>query len=288
MIAVLGKSPKPTVVWQKQFDGFDETLRKLAMCDWDAVPESWFWEYFLDLSYMELQPDLFRHLFPSCLKFWHETLMRNDSASRGDADFHLGLVHGKILTTMMSEQESQRALDFFVDSFLDRVDLERGFIYERKSRSAYAWIERFNTLGIIGPIIPKIWTEWWMLDSPGKAVSAIMYASGLIYLEGENPIYLPWTKEEGGGGPYMTAMDASIFDHAWLASNLDFFRNTLTYEYLADQIALASIRLNDQPEVTMAQKIATDVRKRKGIIETRVSSMIKNLGKLSLEQELWH
>ena len=42
-----------------------------------------------------------------------------------------------------------------------------------------------------------------------------MYASGLIYLKGENPIYKASTPERGGGGPYLTEIDSPLFDRAW-------------------------------------------------------------------------
>jgi hypothetical protein len=43
---VLGATPKPSTVWQRQFDGFNDTLRGLARREWDAVPEQDLWEYF--------------------------------------------------------------------------------------------------------------------------------------------------------------------------------------------------------------------------------------------------
>ena len=216
--AVLGPAPKPLTVWQRQFDGFDDTLRKLAQSEWDEIHEANLWEYFLDLTYQELQPDLFRHLFPACLKFWYDTLMRNEGAQRGDADFHRALLHGNILSKMLDDQERQRTLDIFIDGFLDRVDLQRGFKYERPGKAANAWISRFNSIGLVAPVIPEIWRRWWSLDTSGKAVSAMMYASGLIYWKGENPIYLPWTCDEGGGGPYLTVWDSEVFDRSWLDS----------------------------------------------------------------------
>jgi hypothetical protein len=287
MTGVLGLAPKPGRIWQKQFDYNDETLRQLALCDWDAVPEADFWEYFLDMTYVELQPDLFRHMFPACLKFWYDTLLRNEGAYRGDSDFHRALLRGKILTKMMTESERQRLFQFFIDGLLDRIDLERGYEKKRRTDHIHAVVGRFNTLGIVAPIIPQIWTSWWMMDSPGKAIAAIKYASGLIYFAGENPIYLPWTQDEGGGGPYLTESDASIFDHAWLESNLSFLSETLTCNYLLKSISFAADQLRDEPEGPMAQRIANEARDRTDTIALRIEDLITNLAKLDLDKHHW-
>ena len=287
MIGVLGKASKPKIVWQRQFDHDDETLHRLARCDWDAVPDADLWCYIHDLTYVELQPDLFRHLFPACLKFWYSTLLRNEGAERGDADFHRALLRGEILTRMMTDQERQRTLQFFVDGFLDRIELERGFDYVRPGWSANAWIGRFNTLGLVAPIIRTIWRSWWAFDSPGKAVSAIKYASGLVYLQGENPIYLPWTPREGGGGPYLTEWDASIFDHVWLAQNLSFLRETLTCDYVVEQLSIAARQLRGEPEETMAQLISDDAPRRRDVISLRIENLVANLARETAKKDRW-
>lgn len=287
MVDVLGPAPKPKSVWQRQFDDADDKLRDLANRDWDDIPDSeWRW-YFLDLTYVELQPDLFRHLFPACLKFWCETLLRNESTDRGEADLHSALVNGDILEKMLSPDERERLYQFFVDGLLDRLDLERGFKYEPGGKSANAWIARFNALGLVAPIVPRIWRAWWSFDSPGQCVSAIMYASGLIYFTGENPIYGLWTPTEGGGGPYLTEADADLYDRAWLEPNLAFLRQTLSADYVIERVAAAAERLSGKPEEDLARKIAADARTRADTIALRMDAMLENLAKSRMTQDRW-
>lgn len=100
---------------------------------WDRVPDEYLWYYFLDLAYVDLQPDLFRHLFPACLKYWYDTLMRNEEAPYGDGDFHYALLRGQIPEKMLSDSELQSLWDFFRDGFPDRIEAERGFIYSTRS-----------------------------------------------------------------------------------------------------------------------------------------------------------
>lgn len=287
MSGVLGKAPKPLVVWQKQFDGLNDSLVKLAKREWHEIPEAELWEYFHDLTYQELQPDLFRHLFPACLKFWYDTLMRDEGAERGDADFHRALLNGDILSKMLNETERKRLFAFLADGFLDRIDLERGFKYQRPGKSANAWIGRFNSIGLIAPVIPTIWTTWWSMDSPGKAVSAMMYASGLIYLKGENPVYHAWTRDEGGGGPYLTEWDSSVFDHVWLDQNLSFMRSTLSPAYVTERMDAAAAALRSEPEEHIAARIANDARSRADVIQLRIDDLLPNLARRQLEKDHW-
>lgn len=294
IVNVLGPAPKPKQVWEKQFDYFDKQLAEMAQMDWDRVPDGYLWYYFHDLAYSELQPDLFRHLFPACLKFWYDTLMRNEDASRGDSEFHNALMRGEILDQMLSEAEHRSLCEFFRDGFLDRVEAERGFVYEQSSdpmeasgRSANAWIYRFNSLGIVAPVIRQIWEEWWRLDHPGKAVCAVMYTSGLVYWKGENPIYGVWTPEHGGGGPYLTENDASAFGWAWREDNLSFLRKTLSVNYVLEKLHQAANTLSDCPEGSVAKRVADEATTRKDTIELRISDLVDNLARLDLNKDRW-
>src|SRR5215467_11990265 len=72
MVEVLGPAPKPATVWQRQFDGCNYVLAEIAKMNWDEIPDKYLISYyFYDMGYMssyELQRDLFRHVFPACLK----------------------------------------------------------------------------------------------------------------------------------------------------------------------------------------------------------------------------
>ena len=294
MASVLGPAPKPQTVWERQFDGNDEALAKMAQMDWDRVPDDYFWYYFLDLAYVDLQPDLFRHLFPACLKYWYDTLMRNEGASYGDGDLHYALVRGQIPEKMLSPSERQSLRDFFCDGFLDRIEAERGFIYEQSGdsmiasgKSANAWIFRFNTLGIVAPVIQQIWEAWWALDRPGMAACAVMYASGLVYLKGENPIYGVWTPEYGGGGPYLTEIDSSIFDWGWREDNLTFLRRTLSVDYVIQKLDQAANALSDCPGTARARQVAGDAKTRRDVIEIRIDDLLDNLSRVHLAKDRW-
>ena len=256
--AIFDDPPPPLEVWEQQFDGFNPELHQLAQTPWDKIADGDLWYYLHDLSYVELQADLFNYLFPVCLNFWYRSLLRNVGCAVGDAEFHYALFRGQILEKHVTDSQRGQIYTFFRDGFLDRIDEERGFIYRASETPAYGWMHRFNSLGLVTPLIEPIWNSWWSMESCGQAVSAIMYLSGLIYAQGENPIFKAWTKKRGGGGPYLWENDSQIFDIGWLPVNVDFFQRTLTTEYLGQKAREASRRLDGEPEAELANKIATD------------------------------
>src|SRR4051794_22635962 len=99
--AIFGYPAPPSEVRESQFDGFDDDLRRVAQTPWDQIQDGDLWYYLHDLAYMELQPDLFAYLFPVCLNFWYQTLLRSTAAAVGDAEFHYALHHGQVLEKMV-------------------------------------------------------------------------------------------------------------------------------------------------------------------------------------------
>ena len=277
MVDVLGLAPKPNVVWQRQFDRCDHILQHLATCDWDAVRNDHLSAYLLDLNYArDLQLDLFRHMFPACLKHWYETLMSDRGIDHEvEVEFHRALIRRNILDRMLVASERERLCAFLADGFLDRVELERGFTYDRHRSNN--WIYRFNSIGPIAPVISRIWDDWWSMNSPGKAVCALKYASGLIYWDGENPIYTPWTPTEGGGGPYLTERDGAVTETAWLQPNVTFLRSKLTPAYVIERMEAAEAVLRPEPEHAMAKRLSEDARNRMEVIELQIHEVINDL-----------
>ena len=274
---IFNNPPKPTNITESQFDHHDDEIKRIGALDYADIIDHDFWYYFHDLSYVELQKDLFNYLFPACLNFWYQTLMRNDSTDIGNAEFHKSLHHGDILRKMTTKEQTEAIYSFFHDGFIDRIEMERGFMYCGSKTPAYSFIQRFNSLGYIAPIINTIWSTWWELDTPGKAVSAIMYASGLIYLRGENPIFGERTPEGGGGDPCLTESDAMLYDESWLPENIDFIKNNISTEYIQKKMQQASELLCNEPEGKVAAIVARDAMKNGDTITLRIDDLITGL-----------
>ena len=114
-----------------------------------------------------------------------------------------------------------------------------------------------------------------------------MYASGLVYLKGENPIYGVWTPEYGGGGPYLTEIDSSIFHCAWRNDNLAFLKATLSVDYLLCKLDEAAKRLSACVEGAVAHRVAEFARTRTDVIEIRIGDLLGNLSRLDREKDHW-
>lgn len=271
--AIFGNAPAPERVVERQFDWFDEELYSLSQTPQDRITPEALWYYLHDLAYVDLQPDLFDYLFPVCLNFWYSSLMRSQDCAQGDAEFHYALAHGQILEKMVTSAQRDQVFDFFHDGFLDRLDQERGFIVSPGQPAAYGWMWRLNSLGLVAPIIERLWASWWSMDSPGQAVSALMYASGLMYRGDANPIFpaLP------GGAPPLWENDSYIFDSGWLPQNLDFLWSTLTVGYLREKVTEAARRLAAEPESAMASRLERDFEQCIEIVEARIALLLQLL-----------
>ena len=226
-----------------------------------------------DLAWGDLQPDLFDYLFPACLMNWHGTLMRNEPAMPGYGELHYGLHRGKVLEKMVTPDRRDAIYEFFRDGFLERLDAERGFAYSGMGTPAYGWMGRFNSVGLVMPRIDMLWEPWWSLDTPGRAVAALQYCSGLMYFEGENPLFGRWTQERGGGGPYLWETDSLIYDVGWMPENVEFLTRTLTAGFVEDHVGKAVTRLESEPEREKARQLVGDFPERREIVSLRVAEL---------------
>lgn len=271
--AIFDNPSPPRTVWERQFDYFNEELERLARTPFDSIDFSDLWYYHHDLAYVELQPDLFDYLFPVCLMDWHDSLMNNKPCSHGDSEFHYGLLRGNVFEKMMTPERRDSIYGFLRDSFLDRLDAERGFVYSGMETPAYGWMSRFNSLGLTMPRIERLWEPWWSLDTPGQAVAALQYCSGLMYLEGENPLFGRWTKEQGGGGPYLWETDSHVYDAGWMPENLDFLTGILSVEFVEDRVVNAVARLSGEPEWEQARQLELDFPKCRELVALRAAEL---------------
>src|SRR5580704_7959015 len=149
--AIFGNALPPTEVWERQFDYDDEALKRIAHTPWSQIEVADLWYYIHDLAYSELQPEVFAYLFPACLVLWRESLMRNEYCGVGDAQFHYAVVHGRVFEKMMTDSQREQVFAYFTDAMLDRLDIERGFVYQGMNTPAYGWMRRLGSLGVISP-----------------------------------------------------------------------------------------------------------------------------------------
>ena len=275
---IFGNPGLPGEIHEHQFDDFNAELQQMARKRQEDITLDDLSYYVHDLAYVDLQKDLFEYLFPVCLFHWYQALMRNESCEWGP-EFHYAVHEGHLLERMVTASQREAICQLFHDGLIERIEAERGFVYRDSKTPAYAWMFRFNSLGQVVPVIERIWQTWWKLDSPGKAVSAIMYATGLIYLnhEHDNPIFSPWIPDKGGGGPYLAESDSHIFEDGWLAENLEFMRRALNYDYFQSKVEHAARILKGEPEGELAERVARDMVVRKMLVIRRIPDLLSEL-----------
>ncbi len=272
--AIFGDADPPAQIWEKQFDYNDDELKRLASTPYREIDRSDLWYYYHNLAYVKLQPELFAYLFPVCLMEWHDTLMRNEPCSRGDSEFHYGILMGRIFEKMLTPQQQDEVIEFFRDSFLQRLDAEPTVVQPSIRADPFGWICRFNSLGIIIDRIESIWEPWWKMETRGRAFAVLEYCSGLIYLAGDRQPFGIEVKNRGWFGPDLLESDSfKIHDRGWVESNLDFLRTVLSYDYVLKKIEEAAVRLASGPGRELARTILADAVKNRELAESRIGEL---------------
>jgi len=230
---IFGDEPPVLCVWETEFDYADAELKALAAKEWQQISERDLSAYYvLNLVYNEpMQIELFRYLFP----LWQE---------------------------MMNASQRQQVRQFLLDTALQRMDNERGF------NNVLCWLAVFNTLGGAAPLIRSLWSRWWALDTPGKAVCAIQYAAHLIYPIEANPL---WSQEWIGWGHPLGHKDG------WSSDNRAFLRQMLTPEMIVAGVQAAAEILRGEPEGAMAARIAQDAYEAMDILTIQIEDLLRDL-----------
>lgn len=270
--AIFG-DPKPVQhVTERQFDYNDAILQQLGATPYDEIDFGDLWYYHHDLSYVELQPELFNYLFPVCLMDWHRSLLANEACSHGDSEFHRGIVTGNVLGKMLTEQQRVAVNQVFIDSMLYRLDQERLLPEDVRGTTFYGWIARLNSLGIFFDQLPEIWQHWWKIETVGHAICVMEYCSALMYFYFDNPVLRPiegWSR----GGPYLWVQDSQLLDRGWSECNVEFIRNFLTLDRVKDAIFKTSEILEGQAEGSLARKLKTDLDGCSDLIASRIAEL---------------
>lgn len=257
---VLGVQTPPKAIAQLPFDGDDGHYHRLcALTPGERPRGTDLVDYALDLRHQAvLQEDLFRYLLPICLAAWREELFGDASYALFVETFYLALVRGRIFERMLDARATSAVAAHLREAILEVIDRERGLRFAARERRPHKWVRAVSTYGVLFPDLDVLWTSWWNIDSRGKALAVVQYASCLMYPESENPIFDPWTREEGGGPPTLWAYEGDLSDDCWKAENVDFLERTLTPDYLRAKLTDATTRLQGDPEHAWARRVRED------------------------------
>jgi hypothetical protein len=251
--------PKPIGgdgIWQKPFDYDTGHLHRLAALppDAQAEPEDLV-AYALDFKYEQIQKDLFLHVLPFCLRAWQEDLASPFGRYEAFVDeFYPALLRGGIFDGVLNQREADAVGDYMRGAILGQIDAQQALAFKGSKATAYAWFHALSTYGLLRSDVEPLWSTWWAVETPGRAIAAAQYASCLIYAETANPVFDAWKREHGGGPPCLWHYRGHILEERWRDANLEMLDRTLTPDGVRGVLDRAVARLTGHP---LREKVAS-------------------------------
>lgn len=221
-----GEVVPPDKITQEALEGDDRHLQRLVCLKAEERADAHdLWKYLQDLRYTKIQGSLLAYALPFCLDLWREDL--RGVAGYGGFVEHLYpvLANCNIFKDHLTRKQSAAVSEFMQGAILQEIEDQRGLSYRGSKARPYRWIGALNTYGVFRPDIERLWTAWWSLETVGRAVGALQYISCLMYPINENPVFAPWTSDNGGGPPCLWEFEGHLYSNRWLETNHFFERN---------------------------------------------------------------
>jgi hypothetical protein len=282
-IAKLMRSSRvPKSITQEPFDYDSSHYKRLCNLQGSQPATSDLIDYAFDMTYMEIQPELLRHLMPVLLHAWKRDLFEGDAAGFGGyvEQFWPALLKGKTFQ-VLTESNGAAVMQYKADSILDRLDVENSLTFSGMRASPYTWIQAVVSFGVVFPDIRSVWTEWWEMKTQGHAVAAFQYASALLYENDKNPVFLPWTRDKGGGPPALWECGCHMFGVGWREENLSFLKRTLSVDYFERRLQMALRQIQIERSKDIAMRILSDLPNQRTLLALRIEELFRLLGDVS-------
>jgi len=256
----MGSPKPPQKITQEPFEADGAHLRRLSSLDPGATASSEdLYEYVQDILYTPIEPELLRYVLPFCLDEWRKELRGEGHGYGGMIEYLYPLLaKPEIFETHLLPNQTAAVSEFMRSAILEEIDDQRGLCYRGARVRPYRWVGALTSYGVLRPDIGTLWNEWWNLGTVGRAIAFVQYISCLMYSEYENPIFAPWTANEGGGPLSVSEFEGHLYKYRWLQPNLDFLATAVEEVKLADQLRRAVRVLEGQPEYPIASEIAED------------------------------
>lgn len=270
--------PPPGEIWQEPFDYYPDHYEQLCALDGAMACPSDVWAYANDLCYQKIQPDLFAYLLPICLQAWqHDLYHYHNSDYAGFVEqFSAALARRwPHLQTLLNPGQAETVMVFMRDSVLDMIDRETSLSHEGMPATPYAWTHGLGSFAVIFPNLESLWRIWWRFETPGQVTAALQYISGFMYEDDANPIFAPWTPDGGGGPPCPWGTDGYIYDECWHLENVEFFKSTVTPEYVHNRLARAAEVLSSVTETSVPVQMLANFERQKPLLQHRLQAFPK-------------
>ncbi len=278
LVRALGEPPPPTAVWQAQSDGDDAALRRLAYArPGEPVRIQDLFSYCDDLSHVEeLQEGLLLRVLPHALHAWRGLLLKDGSGGFSEALCPALAKRREWIAKVLGADGARAAAAFMAATLLERMAKEESLQHRGSGASPYRWSREFVSFGCAWDEVGLVLDPWRAMDRPGLAVSAVQYLAGLVFTGAENPVFVPWTRDEGGG-PIIPWESAADGEERWSAAAVESLRARLAGDGAARWLADAAARLKDHPDRAVAEKAAAAAAQRGPRLASRVADLCRHL-----------
>jgi hypothetical protein len=269
----------PKQITQEPFDHDPSHYQRLCNLHGKDPAVSDLYDYALDMTYMELQPELLRYLTPVLLAAWRKDLFDGDQAGYAGfvEQFWCALLKGSALKSVFTEVERAAFSDYLRETLFERMDTENSLRFSGMRASPYRWIETLVSYGVLFPDIETLWTEWWQMETTGHAITAFQFASALMYEADKNPVFDPWTRGKGGGPPAVWSSSGFMFDVGWNEGNLNFLKRTLSVAYVEQNLRAALDKIEIGRVKEIASRIMSDFPNQTTLLSLRIEELSKLL-----------
>ena len=185
--------------------------------------------------------------------------------------FQSALARRPLLDDSLTPAQRAAVAAFMRDALLDRIDREDSLSHAGQDATAYAWFFRMGAFAVMFPELDALWREWWRFETPGQAVAALQYASCLLYEDRDNPIFAPWTREDGGGTPGLWETDGQAFQESWRMENVLFFMENVTPAYLHNALGRAKGALAGVLDSAVPARMLAEFAAQQPLLEHRLA-----------------
>jgi len=271
----LGATRPPEKITQEAFEGNDRHLRRLVrLRPGERADASDLWEYLHDLRNTDIQGPLLVYLLPFCLQAWREDLRSIQDGYGGVIEyFYPVLADRHIFDLHLTPKQTAVVSEFMQQTILEEIDDQRGLAFQGSGTRPYRWVGALTTYGVILPDVERLWTAWWSLGTVGRAIAAVQYISCLMYPENENPVFVPWTPDRGGGPACLWDFEGHLYSHRWLEPNVNFLKGILTVQRVGEVLVQAVEHLVGQSEYEAAAAVRSDFPLCTGTLEARCAEL---------------
>jgi hypothetical protein len=288
VIRVLESPRPPAEIWQESYDRDSKVYGRLCNLSGAEPQGADLSDYSQDMLYLPLQPDLFRHLLPVCLRAWRKDLFDEDANYAGFVEhFSTALATRPILEEILTAGQYKSVMEYMLNSVLDRMDQEERLQFTGMGARPYRWFHALGSFAVTFPSLHRLWESWWNVSTTGHALAVLQYISCLMYEDDRNPIFSPWTPLGGGGPPALYETDGHIYDRGWRPENISFLEGTLSTVYSETKLHEAAKVVKDQVSSNVPAKMIADFDAQRQLLESRIEQLPILLSKPILEVSGW-